>query len=127
MPVRFFPCAPSRGSLRLDDLFGKQGIGLSASLGNGSASDFRWRNGKIDVSGTLKRLQASVALQGKTSADIKLALDIAGQKAQVERLTFTDRRKRTLVGVRLNRPSTLPSATVCPWTTSICPCCRRAR
>lgn len=93
-----------KGNLRLDDLFGKQGIGLSASLGNGSASDFRWRSGKIDVSGSLKRLQASVALQGKTSADIRLALDIAGQKAQVERLTFTDRRKRTLVGVRLNRP-----------------------
>lgn len=93
-----------KGNLRLDDLFGKQGIGLSASLGNGSASDFRWRSGKIDVSGSLKRLQASVALQGKTSADIGLALDIAGQKAQVERLTFTDRRKRTLVGVRLNRP-----------------------
>ena len=93
-----------KGNLRLDDLFGKQGIGLSASLGNGSASDFRWRSGKIDVSGSLKRLQASVALQGKTSADIRLAVDIAGQKAQVERLTFTDRRKRTLVGVRLNRP-----------------------
>ena len=45
-----------------------------------------------------------MALQGKTSADIRLAVDIAGQKAQVERLTFTDRRKRTLVGVRLNRP-----------------------
>lgn len=69
-----------KGNLRLDDLFGKQGIGLSASLGNGSASDFRWRSGKIDVSGSLKRLQASVALQGKTSADIGLALDIAGQR-----------------------------------------------
>ena len=102
--VRFFSVRSFKGSLRLDDLFGKQGIGLSASLGNGSASDFRWRNGKIDVSGTLKRLQASAALQGKTSADIRLALDLAGQKAQVERLTFTDRRKRTLAGVRLNRP-----------------------
>ncbi len=100
----FFSVRSFKGSLRLDDLFGKQGIGLSASLGNGSASDFRWRNGKIDVSGTLKRLQASAALQGKTSADIRLALDLAGQKAQVERLTFTDRRKRTLAGVRLNRP-----------------------
>ncbi len=96
-----------KGNLRLDDLFGKQGIALSASLGNGSASDFRWRNGKIDVSGSLKKLQASVDLQGKTSADIRLALDLAGHKAQVERLTFTDRRKRTLVGVRLNRPATI--------------------
>lgn len=116
-----------KGNLRLDDLFGKQGIGLSASLGNGSASDFRWRSGKIDVSGSLKRLQASVALQGKTSADIRLAVDIAGQKAQVERLTFTDRRKRTLVGVRLNRPVNIAFGNGCPWTTSICPCCRRAR
>lgn len=68
-----------------------------------------------------------MALQGKTSADIGLALDIAGQKAQVERLTFTDRRKRTLVGVRLNRPVNIAFGNGCPWTTSICPCCRRAR
>ncbi|MFR3458761.1 MAG: translocation/assembly module TamB domain-containing protein, partial [Bilophila wadsworthia] len=100
VPVRFFPCAPSRALL--DDLFGKQDRPVRL-LGN-ARSDFRWRSGKIDVSGSLKRLQASVALQGKTSADIGLTLDIAGQKAQVERLTFTDRRKRTLVGVRLNRP-----------------------
>lgn len=92
------------GNLRLDDLFGKQGIALAASLGNGSASGFRWRSGKIDVSGSLKKMRASVGLQGRTSADIRLELDLAGQKAQVERLTFTDRRKRTLVGVRLNRP-----------------------
>lgn len=93
-----------KGNLRLDDLFGKQGISLSAALGNGSASDFRWRNGTIGVSGSLKQMQVSAALQGKTSADVRLDLDLAGQKVQVERLTLTDRRKRTLVGVRLNRP-----------------------
>lgn len=92
------------GRLRLDDLFGKQSLSLTAALGKGSASDFRWNKGAIDVSGTPDRLRASASLQGKTSADIRLSLDLAARKALVERLTLTDRRKRTLVGVRLNRP-----------------------
>ncbi len=93
-----------KGRLALDDLFGSQPVSLSATLGSGSAGDFRWQRGTAELSGTVRQPQAVLSLQGKTSADIRASFDFAAMKAHVERLTLTDRRKRTLVGVRLNRP-----------------------
>ncbi len=93
-----------KGNLALDDCFGRQGLALSATLGNGRAADFRWKGGKADVSGSLQQPTIQFSLQGKTNANIRAALDLASMKGHVDRLTLTDRRNRTLVGVRLNTP-----------------------
>lgn len=92
------------GRLKVSDVFGAPAVTLSSSLGPGSAADFRWRSGTFTLSGPLDRLGVLAALEGKTAADVRLTLDIPGGKAQVRRFVLTERRKRTRVGVRLNRP-----------------------
>lgn len=93
-----------KGSLKVSDVFGAPSVNLSSSLGPGNAADFRWRSGTFTVSGPLDRLGVGAVLDGKTAADVRVTLNIPGGKAQVRRLVLTERRKRTRVGVRLNRP-----------------------
>ncbi len=93
-----------KGRLNVSDVFGSPNVRLAASLGRGSASDFFWKSGKADISGPLSALRASLKLEGRTAADVLATLDIPGGTARVQRLEFTERRKRTRVGLRLNQP-----------------------
>lgn len=93
-----------KGRLNVSDVFGSPNVRLAASLGRGTASDFFWKSGKADISGPLNALRASLKLEGRTAADVLATLDIPGGTARVQRLEFTERRKRTRVGLRLNQP-----------------------
>lgn len=93
-----------QGHLAAGDVFGKGALELSTGFGIGSAGALRWRKGSLNVSGTFGHPQLALSLQGETAADIVADVDFSAGKAHVARCTLTDRRNRTIAGIRLNRP-----------------------